>query len=92
MKKNIIQFITLLVINELFANKGTLKNQKTILLVPKVLVNSRVSCSFLGTITQELHRDFRYFWVFMSIGIVTYLTPFLRLPYATQTVAIMWHN
>jgi hypothetical protein len=35
--------------------------------------------AFLGTITQELHRDFRYLWVFMSIGIVTYLTPFLRL-------------
>jgi hypothetical protein len=44
----------------------------------KVLVNSRVSYSFLGTITQELHRDFRYFCVFMPIGIVTYLTPFLR--------------
>jgi hypothetical protein len=36
--------------------------------------------AFLGTITQELHRDFRYLWVFiMSIGIVTYLIPFLRL-------------
>ena len=35
MKKNIIQFITLLVINELFANKGILKNQKTILLIPR---------------------------------------------------------
>jgi hypothetical protein len=26
--------------------------------VGKVLVNSRVSCGFLGTITQELHRNF----------------------------------
>jgi hypothetical protein len=39
----------------------------------------RNNYAFLGTTTQELHRDFRYLWVFMSIGIVTYLTPFLRL-------------